>query len=1576
MVEKKEIEEIDYTLKNPETLTKYKNAAQISQKVLEAVSALCVAGEKIVTICEKGDQLLNEELSKVYRGKKITKGISHPTTVSPSPFVTPFTPLSSDEAEASITLKEEESVKIQLGAQIDGFGTIVCDTIIIPSINDDKGEIVGRKADLVLANYYANEVLLRLMIPPGLLSTGNDEEKAQAAKEKPLSQSKITQYLEKVVKSFDCNLVEQTTSWQFERNEIEGKKKLILAGEGAKSEGVPEVNEVWGVEVGVSLGSGKVKNLENRATLHRRTNLTYALKRPSSKKILNEVVKKFGVFPFSLRQLEDERDAKVGVVECVRGNVFRQYDVIGTKDGEPVARTFTTIAITKNGLQKLASPPQLDISKFKTEKKITDEEILKILDLPLVKESKLKNKTKKKSIKKITATGDEEDSNNLNIGVVIVAATGKEREGDRILRAMSSLNTRPTRSRLSNNLVTEARLATVETSDTKLNKSSSGQTVLDGWVEPAVPPQRPSYADAGIERHGVVQNMAPLGSRPSLKVLKAAALLEGVEGLIRPVRHRKNESSNSSAPARSILTPELSETATSDASQSLPEYQREKNPSFEPKKKQSSLPNAPEEQTNSLKNSTAPTALSHSFGHPISEIKQVVGFTDANTSDSEISRLEFSQSPIIPPRTGQDGLPLVNLAQTDRVVELAVQNAIERKRWPTAYALRTLYDDNRGDISFVRLLEAVYYNYATEQDLDEFERLLKPKKFEGRKDRTGELYFNGDGNNPPTLRPIFSAIEALNPPAPAYVTPYNSLPSYKSTSALKESSKTRDDSPIIIDVSNTPSPSLESKHIHKKSRTDSYFGNNSVDSNSTSAVNSTVVELPPQTTENEVKLKSRSCSLISSSSLSSVDVNLIEEVSVSPIQSVSNHGLARLGLFGAQPAFISPYASANNFKEAASSADSEARSRAKLSIAPQKPGPKIHTFSVSSSSNNTISSSSNIASEKLSGQLETVRALKANSTKNLDIVIVNPSSKKKTSKVDTKVAPYDVNDEHSIKRRNAKELTNSSTSVKMTESFERMSSQLSVALERKDPEVKTGENVSLAPNLLAKRIQKVRLNHNTPQRITFHHEGDSINHFGLQPDGKINSSTSSPISNPSYTSSTVKKNSNVTGLRTKSSMNIDNSLAHSPIKKKPGTSAEISKANNDRSSHVRNNNHGNNDDNDDFCASCGGNGEVVCCDGESCKRSFHFKCVDPPMMPDSLPEIWFCNECQGKQTSQQEEKSGPFGLLLLQLEGKNPGALSLPSEIRGYFEGVKTGPNGEYEEIVAAKPKATNRNGWEETPDYFRKRDNKGKPILCHSCGLQAEAPDRVIIPCSFCNLYWHLDCVDMPLAKEPAPGRLWQCQAHVDDLLRLIPSSLGPAHRFRKIKGVPLIHPEFSRGLKNHGHIEIDNDPTDEEADSNLTFYEERPFGRIAKISEQSIKLDFLLKVKREGGGYTRARFSDARKRKIRSWSEVNLSEQQAALNLTALANSDPSLKGLNNLISALLVEAPPNVINMIAQGDAENLASDRSQISLSDRKSLMALKILIDKRLSYLDEPKEEEPFRKKLRKSKRTSAVSLKK
>merc|ERR1712144_97559 len=95
-------------------------------------------------------------------------------------------------------------------------------------------------------------------------------------------------------------------------------------------------------------------------------------------------------------------------------------EVIGSTDNEPVDRLLTTIAITKNGLQKLSGPPQPNLEMFKSDKKITDEEILKILEQPLAKPSSSKpknnNKKKSKSAKKAAAAaakpaqGEEEES--------------------------------------------------------------------------------------------------------------------------------------------------------------------------------------------------------------------------------------------------------------------------------------------------------------------------------------------------------------------------------------------------------------------------------------------------------------------------------------------------------------------------------------------------------------------------------------------------------------------------------------------------------------------------------------------------------------------------------------------------------------------------------------------------------------------------------------------------------------------------------------------------------------------------------------------------------------------------------------------------------------------------------------------------------------------------------------------------------------------------------------------------------------------------------------------------------------
>ena len=64
-------------------------------------------------------------------------------------------------------------------------------------------------------------------------------------------------------------------------------------------------------------------------------------------------------------------------------------------------------------MQKLSAPPAVDISQWQSDKKITDEEVLKILELPLNKNStkakKPKSKKKKKAKKAAAPKAEEEE---------------------------------------------------------------------------------------------------------------------------------------------------------------------------------------------------------------------------------------------------------------------------------------------------------------------------------------------------------------------------------------------------------------------------------------------------------------------------------------------------------------------------------------------------------------------------------------------------------------------------------------------------------------------------------------------------------------------------------------------------------------------------------------------------------------------------------------------------------------------------------------------------------------------------------------------------------------------------------------------------------------------------------------------------------------------------------------------------------------------------------------------------------------------------------------------------------------
>lgn len=66
---------------------------------------------------------------------------------------------------------------------------------------------------------------------------------------------------------------------------------------------------------------------------------------------------------------------------------------------------------------------------------------------------------------------------------------------------------------------------------------------------------------------------------------------------------------------------------------------------------------------------------------------------------------------------------------------------------------------------------------------------------------------------------------------------------------------------------------------------------------------------------------------------------------------------------------------------------------------------------------------------------------------------------------------------------------------------------------------------------------------------------------------------------------------------------------------------------------------------------------------------------------------WLCHICRADREPAAPIRPGLFASLLSRLELKNPTSFYLPIAIREYFEGVQTGENGEYIEVVNQKPK-------------------------------------------------------------------------------------------------------------------------------------------------------------------------------------------------------------------------------------------------------------------------------------------------
>merc|ERR1712199_35951 len=106
----------------------------------------------------------------------------------------------------------------------------------------------------------------------------------------------------------------------------------------------------------------------------------YQLKMKTSRALFSEINRKYPALPFTLRAIEDQRSAKLGMTELLSRELLHEYPVLYEKQGELVAHFKSTVLLMKNGSDQLSAFPVQNLDT--AGKKVEDARITKKMTSP------------------------------------------------------------------------------------------------------------------------------------------------------------------------------------------------------------------------------------------------------------------------------------------------------------------------------------------------------------------------------------------------------------------------------------------------------------------------------------------------------------------------------------------------------------------------------------------------------------------------------------------------------------------------------------------------------------------------------------------------------------------------------------------------------------------------------------------------------------------------------------------------------------------------------------------------------------------------------------------------------------------------------------------------------------------------------------------------------------------------------------------------------------------------------------------------------------------------------------------
>lgn len=149
------------------------------------------------------------------------------------------------------------------------------------------------------------------------------------------------------------------------------------------------------------------------------------------------------------------------------------------------------------------------------------------------------------------------------------------------------------------------------------------------------------------------------------------------------------------------------------------------------------------------------------------------------------------------------------------------------------------------------------------------------------------------------------------------------------------------------------------------------------------------------------------------------------------------------------------------------------------------------------------------------------------------------------------------------------------------------------------------------------------------------------------------------------------------------------------------------------------------------------------------------------MDPDNIPEAdWYCRNCAPPLQQQQEHavqiSDRIWKRLLNQARKANARAFSIHCSFQSqiYF-------NSDAEQHSSGSAKKL-IGGSDTTGSLVKSDEEKALHALCHEC--TKHFPENQLLKCSYCNLHWHMDCLNPPMSSKNFTT--WKCPLHVNNYI------------------------------------------------------------------------------------------------------------------------------------------------------------------------------------------------------------------